>query len=101
MYYLDKGEMLINRDVNKFVHNILEKYAFCAYGTFRDFHVAFVFLFSKYIYTIMTANSYTKPTSLSPHSQHTLNEQKYVDTRRKSHSKIMGVNVELVHHLLL
>ena len=34
MDYLGKGEMLTNREVNTFVHNILEKEAFCAYGTF-------------------------------------------------------------------
>ena len=34
MDYLGNGEMLIYRDVNKFVHNILENQAVCAYGTF-------------------------------------------------------------------
>ena len=33
MDYLGKGEILTNRDVNKFVHNILEKYIFCLYRT--------------------------------------------------------------------
>jgi hypothetical protein len=28
--------MLTNRDVNTFVHNILEKYAVCEYGTFME-----------------------------------------------------------------
>ena len=34
MIYLSKGEMLTNRDVNKFVQNILEKQAFCVCWTF-------------------------------------------------------------------
>ena len=56
MDYLGKGEMLTNRDVNKFVHKIGEKYAFCDYGTFLEsfisaretntLHVAFIFYFS-------------------------------------------------------
>jgi hypothetical protein len=32
MDYLGKGEMLTNRNVNTFLHNIGEKYVFCAYG---------------------------------------------------------------------
>ena len=53
MDYLGKGEMLTKRGVNKFVHNILEKKAFCAYRTFQGsfllshetntLHVAFLF----------------------------------------------------------
>ena len=37
MDYLGKGEMLNNRDINKFVHNILEKYHFlCIMEHFWD-----------------------------------------------------------------
>ena len=59
MDYLDQGEMLTNKDVNKLVYTILEKYVFCEYGTFlgsfisahekqgiNTLHVAFIFLFS-------------------------------------------------------
>jgi hypothetical protein len=56
MDYLGKWEMLTNRDVNKFVHNIWEKKAFCAYGTFQlmkhgtiTLHVEFIFLFSVHL----------------------------------------------------
>jgi hypothetical protein len=50
-------DMLTNRDVKKFVHKIIAKSAFCAYGTFWDLlfqlmkhgtntlHVAFILLF--------------------------------------------------------
>ena len=41
MDYLGKGVMLTNRDVNKFMHNILEKYAFCVY-------IIFLYLFVGY-----------------------------------------------------
>jgi hypothetical protein len=34
MDYLGNGEMLTNRDVNKFVHKHWEKHPFCVYGTF-------------------------------------------------------------------
>ena len=57
MDYFGKGEMLTNRDVNKFVDKIREKYVFCAYVTFQGsfisahvtLHVAFIFLFGVYI----------------------------------------------------
>ena len=55
MDYLCKGKMLTNREVNKLVHNILEK-RFVRMDIFWDFfisahetwdrHVAFIFLFS-------------------------------------------------------
>jgi hypothetical protein len=58
MDYLGKGEMLANRDVIKFLHNIVQKYAFVHLEHFWDLlrnlmkhgtnilHVAFIFLFS-------------------------------------------------------
>ena len=58
MDYLGKGQILTNRDVNKFVHNIFEKNVFCSMENFWDLlfqfmkhgtntlHAAFIFLFS-------------------------------------------------------
>ena len=37
--YLGKGEMLTNRDVNTFLHNILEKYAFCGIIDFSSLYI--------------------------------------------------------------
>ena len=59
MDYLGKGEMLTNRDVNKFVHQVLREISFFVHmehysdlsfqlmkhGT-NTLHVAFIFLFS-------------------------------------------------------
>ena len=36
MDYLDKGEMLTNRDVNTFVHNLIEIRFLCIWNIFSD-----------------------------------------------------------------
>jgi hypothetical protein len=46
MDYLDNGEMLTNRDGNKFVPNILEKFAFCVLWNIERTLLVFIFLFS-------------------------------------------------------
>ena len=50
MDYLGKGEMLTNREVNKFVHNICDKLFVCisAHETWDTLHVAFIFLFTVF-----------------------------------------------------
>jgi hypothetical protein len=44
MDYIVKGEMLTNRDVNKFLHKMREISVLCVWNS--TLHVAFIFLFS-------------------------------------------------------
>ncbi len=53
MDYLDKGEVLTNTDLDRFVNNIWEKLAFCVQlmkNGGKNKSVAFIILFSVYIY---------------------------------------------------
>ena len=73
MDYLGKGEMLSNRDVNKFVPRILEKYPFlCVWkisGVFlfqrmkhgaNTLHIAFdIFVYIEVLFAVVTDNEHT------------------------------------------